>query len=85
MLMTGSTNTSVSQEINDLLANTTYHFRSIASNAVGVTYSSDMTFTAAYAIGENVNGGLVFYIDGTGQHGLVCAQNYGLLEFQRGQ
>jgi uncharacterized protein (TIGR02145 family) len=47
--VTGSTGTTVSKSVSSLLANTTYHFRVQASNAVGVTNSSDMTFLTSGA------------------------------------
>ena len=47
--VTGNTNTSVSKSVSSLLANTTYHFRLKTSNAVGVTYSSDMSLTTSGA------------------------------------
>ena len=80
--VTGNTNTNVSANITGLIEGTTYHYRIVAVNSLGTTYGSDMTFTAVYVIGENVNGGIIFYIDGTGQHGLVCAptdQSTGIL------
>lgn len=71
--VTGSTNTNVSVIITGLTMGTSYHYRIKTVNSLGTTYGSDMTFTAAYVIGENIYGGIIFYIDGTGQHGLVCA------------
>jgi phosphodiesterase/alkaline phosphatase D-like protein len=71
--VTGIINTNVSASITGLTYAANYHFRIKAVNILGTSYSTDMQFTAAYTIGENINGGLVFYIDGTGQHGLVCA------------
>jgi hypothetical protein len=43
----GSTGTSVTANITGLNANTTYHFRLLASNTGGISYGSDATFTAA--------------------------------------
>jgi len=71
--VTGNTDTDVEATITGLTLGTTYHFRVKAVNALGTIYGSDMTFIAAYGIGENINGGFVFYIDGTDLHGLVCA------------
>ena len=71
--VTGSTNTNVSAIITGLTMGTTYHCRIKAVNSLGTAYGSDVTLTAAYVIGENIYGGIIFYIDGTGQHGLVCA------------
>lgn len=50
-----------------------YHFRVKAVNTYGTTYGDDMTFIATYSIGENNFGGIIFYLDETGQHGLVFA------------
>jgi phosphodiesterase/alkaline phosphatase D-like protein len=71
--VTGNVNTEISVNIINLTVGTTYHYRIKAENSLGSTYGSDMTFEAAYKIGENIFGGIIFYIDGTGLHGLVCA------------
>jgi len=71
--VTGNANTSVSAPITGLTTGSTYHYRIVAVNSLGTIYGSDITFTAIYVIGGYVNGGIIFYIDGTGQHGLVCA------------
>jgi len=65
-------NSNVSATIGGLVIGTTYHFRVNAVNSFGTSYGSDMTFTYLY-YGALYQGGLVFYIDGTGQHGLVSA------------
>jgi len=43
--VSGSTDTAVSAAIDDLLPNTTYHYRVVATNAFGTTNGADMTFT----------------------------------------
>ncbi|MBN2829491.1 MAG: hypothetical protein JXR56_04120, partial [Candidatus Cloacimonetes bacterium] len=43
--ITGSSITNVSADISGLSANETYHFRIVATNAVGTSRTSDMTFT----------------------------------------
>jgi len=62
---------------------TTYHVRAYATNGNGTAYGNDITFTTLalqpIQIGDYRFGGVVFYIDGTGLHGLVCDindQNY---------
>lgn len=65
--------TNASASLTGLTLGTIYHYRIVATNSLGTTYGSDMTFTAVYLIGESFAGGIIFYIDGTGQHGLVCA------------
>jgi hypothetical protein len=51
---TGNTYQSVSANISGLLANTTYHFRIVATNSAGTTHGSDMTFTTLTATGPPV-------------------------------
>jgi len=72
-LVSGSTNKNVSASLEELSVNVTYHYRLKATTADGITYSNDMTFTPIFVIGESSNGGLVFYVDETGLHGLVSS------------
>jgi hypothetical protein len=51
----------------------TYYVRAYARNSSGTVYSNERTIVIPLAIGMTHAGGIVFYIDGTGQHGLVCA------------
>jgi TonB-dependent SusC/RagA subfamily outer membrane receptor len=71
--VTGLTSARVSANITDLKAGTTYHYRIVAANNEGITYGEDVTFRSEYVIGEYLNGGYIFYVDETGEHGLVCA------------
>ncbi|MFT3911518.1 MAG: fibronectin type III domain-containing protein [Ferruginibacter sp.] len=60
----------------ELLPNTTYYLRAFASNIDGLGYSNEVSFTTAataLAIGEDYAGGIVFYIDPSGNHGLVAS------------
>ena len=62
--------------ITGLNANTLYYVRAYATNDDGTSYGSQISFTTSatmIAIGDMYAGGIVFYIDGTGEHGLVCA------------
>ncbi len=63
----------VSANAADLKAGTNYHYRIVATNDEGTTYGGDVTFKSEYSIGEFLYGGYIFYIDETGEHGLVCA------------
>jgi hypothetical protein len=60
--------------ITGLTPNTTYYVRSYATNGAGTSYGNEVSFTTnSLQIGQLHSGGLVFYIDISGQHGLVCA------------
>jgi hypothetical protein len=70
--VSGTISVEVSAEAISLIKNTTFHYRIVATNYLGVTYGEDVTFTANYKIGDNMHGGLIFYLDESGEHGLVC-------------
>ena len=61
--------------ITGLTPGTTYYFRGYAINSVGATYGKQISFRtpaiSPYTIGQFYAGGLIFYIDSTGNHGLV--------------
>jgi len=71
--ISGSSPVSVSAIVTGLNAGTLYHFRVVAENEKGVARSEDAVFIAQYEHGDFSNGGYIFYIDETGEHGLVCA------------
>jgi hypothetical protein len=54
---------------------TAYYIRAYYTNANGTTYGNQVTFatTSSFAIGQTYGGGKIFYIDGTGQHGLIVS------------
>jgi hypothetical protein len=57
-----------------LTPSTTYYVRAYATNSVGTAYGNEVTFTTTpLAIGSSYAGGIVFDLDSSGQHGLVCA------------
>ncbi|MCX6268349.1 MAG: hypothetical protein NTW16_13475 [Bacteroidetes bacterium] len=52
--------------LTDLTASTLYYVRAYATNNNGTFYGAQVSFTTFFwAIGQNVNGGIVFYIDPT--------------------
>ena len=53
---TGNNNQNVFANISGLSAGTTYHFRTVASNASGTRYGSDKTFTTTTSSSCNVTG-----------------------------
>jgi uncharacterized protein (TIGR02145 family) len=62
--------------ITGLAPQTTYYLRSYAVNNMGTSYGNEVSFTTCstgFCIGQSYGGGIIFYIDGTGQHGLISA------------
>ncbi len=63
--------------VTGLYSNRTYYVRAYATNSVGTSFGQQEVFTtltpASPYLGESYAGGIVFYVDGTGQHGLVAA------------
>lgn len=58
---------------------TTYYFRAYATtNGLGTFYGDDVVgttlATVPIAVGEAYDGGIIFYVDETGEHGMVVAQ-----------
>jgi hypothetical protein len=52
------------------------YVRAYARTSAGVYYSNERSFTPLIlSIGSTYGGGIVFDLDSTGQHGLVCAPN----------
>ncbi len=66
-----------------LLSNTTYYIRASGYNnqyndaSGGSTIGNEISFTTSnipkLTIGQNHAGGIIFYLDNSGKHGLVCA------------
>ena len=65
--------------IRGLTANTTYYVRSYVtgySSCIGTNYGNQVSFTTAtgpLVLGQNYNGGIIFYLNGTGTGGLIAA------------
>lgn len=63
--------------ITGLYNNYTYHLRTYAINGSGTVYGPDQAFTTntsgGFALGQSYGGGIIFYIDSTGSHGLICS------------
>ncbi len=73
----GSGTGSFTSALTGLTPNTTYYARAYATNSAGTAYGNEVSFTTAaattFTLGQNYGGGLIFYLDGTGQHGLIAA------------
>ena len=70
----GAGSGSYASTLTGLTPGTTYFVRAYATNSVGTSYGAQDTITATISfIGEKFQGGIVFYIDASGQHGLIAA------------
>jgi hypothetical protein len=59
-----------------LTPDTLYYVRAYAINSTGTYYGSQVSFMTAsddFYIGQSYGGGIIFYIDQTGKHGLIAA------------
>lgn len=71
--VTGNSNITVSAILTSLSSGSTYHFRVKAVNSLGTSYGNDNSFITNLAIGVTYGGGIICYLDNTGQHGLIAA------------
>lgn len=56
-----------------LVPNTQYYLRAYATNSVGTGYGNEVSFTTSqFYIGLSYGGGIIYYLDCTGQHGLIA-------------
>lgn len=67
-----------SANLTGLFPNDTYYVRAYATNSRGTAYGPELVFTTeagtlGLSIGDFHAGGYIFYLDETGDHGLVCA------------
>lgn len=63
-------------ELTGLAKTTTYYVRAYATNSAGTAYGVEKSFTTlSIAVGDVYQGGIIFYIDPTGDHGLIVADS----------
>jgi hypothetical protein len=78
----GNSNLSVSAQIAGLIPQMLYQFRLRITNSSGTAYGESLSFKAMYVVGETGLGGIVFYVDSTLNHGLVCTlSNQGIAQW----
>lgn len=71
----GSGTGSFTSKITGLQPNTTYYIRAYATNSAGTAYGNQISIkTSSLSIGVSHQGGIIFYLDGTGMHGLICTE-----------
>ena len=68
----GSGTGSFTSSLTGLASCTKYYVRAYATNSTGTGYGSEVSFTTPVNVGQNYGGGIVFYVDGTGHHGLIA-------------
>lgn len=73
---TGTGTGAFSVDVTGLKLGTKYYVRAYATNSAGTSYGTEKTFTtdATLALGIPYQGGIIFFLDPTKQHGLVCAE-----------
>lgn len=68
---------SFTSSITGLTPSTPYYVRAYATNSAGTAYGDQKSFTTSgsqtFTIGQEYGGGVIFYIDNTGKHGLIAA------------
>ena len=72
----GSGTSDFTSNLSGLFPGTTYYIRAYASNKNGNGYGQQIIITtpANLVTGINYAGGIIFYLDTSGMHGLVCAE-----------
>jgi hypothetical protein len=72
----GSGNSAFTSNLFSLTDSTTYYVRAYIKVSTGIVYGNEVSFTTkkfVIAIGEEYEGGIIFYIDNTKIHGIVAA------------
>ena len=59
--------------LSGLTPNTNYYVRAYATNTAGTSYGNELIFTTQPIIGDFYQGGIVFYLDPSCQHGLIAS------------
>ncbi|MBK7854675.1 MAG: DUF1566 domain-containing protein [Bacteroidetes bacterium] len=75
-ITSGSGTGNFTANLSNLSANTTYYVRAYATNSGGTSYGNVVSFStlpSPFTIGQSYQGGIIFFIDGTGLHGLIAA------------
>lgn len=71
----GSGTGSFTSSLEHLSFNTTYYLRAYATNETGTAYGESVVFyttNSDFYIGMEYQGGIIFYLDFSGEHGLIC-------------
>jgi len=74
-ILSGSGTGSFTATMTGLSSGVIYYVRAFATNSAGTAYGSEISLTTmpVFTIGQSYQGGLIFYLDATKEHGLICA------------
>ena len=67
----GSGTGSFTGKLTGLSVGNTYYVRAYATNSAGTAYGEQRSFAPKFAIGDNYQGGIVAYVDNSGEHGFI--------------
>lgn len=63
-------------ELTGLIPDTTYFVKAFVVNSAGTGYGSEVSFvTLPLEVGQSYGGGIIFYLNETGKHGLIAVAN----------
>ncbi|MDD3876619.1 MAG: hypothetical protein PHT69_08360 [Bacteroidales bacterium] len=76
LIFSGSDTGSFVIQMRDLHPHTTYYVKAFGISAGDTIYGNEISFktTGQMIIGDHYQGGIVYYVDQTGEHGLVAAE-----------
>lgn len=63
-------------ELAGLTKSTIYYVKAYATNSYGTAYGQEVSFITlpiVFSVGQSWGGGIIFYVDSTGQHGFISA------------
>jgi len=68
---------SYTNTIENIMHNTTYYIRSYVTDLVSANtiYGAELKLVTKTLVGDRYQGGIIAYVDGTGNHGLIAAPN----------
>ncbi len=69
-------NTNFTITLTGLQPNTLYYVRTYAINETGIAYGNEISFKSAkFQLRQLYAGGIIFYLDSSKEHGLICGTN----------
>lgn len=75
-IISPTTSGSFTVNLTGLNPSTQYYVKAYATNSIGTAYGNEETFSTSatpLVVGQAYEGGFIVYLDGTGVHGIICA------------